>query len=409
MNETAAELAMVDPNRDVPFNLADPIVCFANDWRGDPTSKHHIMRTYSERTDVVWVESSGMRRPQLTSAGDLRRIGARLRRSAGGLTRESDRLHVLSPLSVPLPGSASAQTVNRHLYRWSVQRTLRRLGISGDPLLWVYTPTVAPYLAGLRRRGLVYHCVDRWWAFSDYDGDVMRACHESLCRTADVVFASSAELLDDCRHLTDRAYLIRHGVEWEHFSRAALQPQTRPADIADIAGPILGFFGLIHEWIDQDLVCSLADAFPDATVVLIGKVQVNVEKLRSRPNVRLLGQKPYGELPAYSAFFDVGLIPFVNNDLTTAVNPIKLREYLSAGMPVVATALPEIELLASNPRLRTGSSPAEHIAGIRHFLEEAGGADIRRAAAESMLPESWPGRCAEMARLTARHVPRSAS
>jgi glycosyltransferase involved in cell wall biosynthesis len=400
MNQSAESLAIIDSTPNVTVDVDDPIVCFANDWRGDPTSKHHIMRTYSERTDVVWVESSGMRRPQLTSAGDLHRIGARLRRFAGGLTRESDRLHVLSPLSVPIPGSRAAHAVNRHLYRWSVQGSLRRLGIARDPLLWVYTPTVAPYLEGFQRRGLVYHCVDRWWAFSDYDGDVMRTCHETLCRTADVVFASSAELLDDCRHLTDRAYLIRHGVEWEHFSRAALQPQQRPDDIADIGGPILGFFGLIHEWIDQDLVCSIADAFPDATLVLIGKAQVGVEKLRSRPNIRLLGQKPYAELPAYSAFFRVGLIPFVNNELTTAVNPIKLREYLSAGLPVVATALPEIELLADNPRLRTGTTPAQHIEGIQHFLHSGEGPEIRKAAAESMISESWQGRCAEMARLT---------
>ncbi len=379
--------------RDVP-----PIVCFANDWRGDPTSKHHIMRTFAEHADVLWVESSGMRRPQLSKATDLRRIWGRLRRSAGGLAKEEERLHVLSPLSLPLPGNTAAQEANRRIYHWSLRRTLRRLGVREDPLLWVYTPTVAPYLAGMRRGGLVYHCVDRWWAFSDYDSEVMRACHALLCREADVVFASSAALLEDCLEHTPRAHLLRHGVEWRHFARAALEPQPRPADIADVRGPILGFFGLIHEWVDQDLLCRIAEAFPEATLVLIGKVQVDVSRLERARNVRLLGQKPYAELPAYSAHFDVGLIPFAYDELTVAVNPIKLREYLSAGMPVVATGLPEIELLADNPMLRTGRTAGEHVAGIRHFLALERGAGERRAAALSMISESWLGRCAEMAR-----------
>jgi glycosyltransferase involved in cell wall biosynthesis len=393
--------ATIEGELAVALRGAPPIVCFANDWRGDPTSKHHIMRIFSRYTDVLWVESSGMRRPQLSNATDLRRIAARLKSSVGGLLREEERLHTLSPLSVPLPGSRVANAINRQLYCASLRGAMSRLGIQGEPLRWVYTPTVAPYLKTLPGRGLVYHCVDRWWSFSDYDGAVMRACHAQLCREADVVFASSAELLDDCREHTDRAHLVRHGVEWEHFARAALEPLPRPADIAGIEGPILGFFGLIHEWVDQELICALADAFPDATIALIGKVQADVSRLASRPNVRLLGQKPYAELPAYSAAFDVGLIPFVINELTAAVNPIKLREYLSAGMPVVATALPEIELLGYSPMLRTARAPDEFIAGIRHFLSAAPDADARRDAALSMIGESWLGRCAEMARLIA--------
>lgn len=380
--------------------LAGPIVCFANDWRGDPTSKHHVMKTYAEQTDVLWVESAGMRRPQLTSSHDLGRILRKLKTATGGLRKELEGLHILSPLSLPLPGNRFANALNRAIYRTSLRSAMGRVGMQGDPLLWVYTPSVAPYLSKMRRSGLVYHCVDRWWAFSDYDSAVMRECHVQLCRDADIVFASSAELLEDCLEHTPHAHLIRHGVEWEHFARAALDPPPRPADLGDVSGPVLGFFGLIHEWVDQEVLCAIADAFPEATLALIGKVQVDDSRLRSRGNIRLLGQKPYSELPAYSASFDVGLIPFAYNDLTLAVNPIKLREYLSAGMPVVATGLPEIELLSANPMLRTARTAAEHIEGIRFFLENRPPAEERKRAARSMAVESWLGRCAEMARLT---------
>ena len=390
------------------FGGGPPIVCFANDYRGDPTSKHHIMRILAGYTDVLWVESAGMRRPKLSNPLDLKRIAARLRRSAAGVQRDGhERLHVVSPLSIPLPGRRLATQANRFLYKRAVRRALANLDISGKPLLWVYTPTVAPYLASMPRSGLVYHCVDRWWAFSDYNAKVMRDCHAQLCREADVVFASAGELLEDCLKYTERAYLLRHGVEWEHFARAALDPPARPADISDITGPIIGFFGLIHEWVDQDLLCRVAEAVPHATLVLIGRVQVDDARLRGQPNIRLLGQRPYADLPAYAAAFDVALVPFVRNELTAAVNPIKLREYLCAGLPVVATALPEIVLLSDRPQLRVAETADEFVEAVVEVVEVGGGSrgsDKRRRAAQAEKGESWTGRCAAMAQLLRRHL-----
>jgi glycosyltransferase involved in cell wall biosynthesis len=387
------------------FEGGPPVVCFANDYHGDPTSKHHIMRILAGHTDVLWVESAGMRRPKLSNPLDLRRIVARLRRSAAGVQRDGhERLHVVSPLSIPLPGRRLATQANRFLYKRAITRALSGLGLTRPPLLWVYTPTVAPYLASMPRAGLVYHCVDRWWAFSDYDSKVMRDCHARLCREADVVFASAGELLQDCLKYTPRAYLLRHGVEWEHFARAALAPPERPAELRDIQGPIIGFFGLIHEWVDQDVLCRVAAAFPQATIVLIGKVQVDDARLRAMPNIRLLGQRPYAELPAYAAAFDVALVPFVRNELTAAVNPIKLREYLCAGLPVVATALPEILLLSDRPQLRVAESADEFVAAVGDALKVGRGADKRRQAAEAERGESWAGRCAAMAGLLRRHL-----
>ena len=342
-------------------SVPGPIVCFANDWNGDPTSKHHVMRCLARETDVLWVESAGMRVPNLASAGDLGRIVRRLR-SAGAPPRLEAGVRVVSPLSLPLPGNPVATALNARLYRRAVRRANRGRESAGAPLLWVYTPTVAPYLGAFTRRGLVYHCVDRWWAFEEYDPRVMRACHERLCREADVVIASAQELLDDCRAFTDRAYLVRHGVEWEHFAAAALEQHDVPPDLADAEGhPVIGFFGLIHDWIDQDLLGHVADAFPESELVMIGKTRVDVSGLSARPNVRFLGQKPYAALPAYAARFDVALVPFVLNELTRAVNPIKLREYLSAGLPVVSTALPEIIALPDDPFIRVASTSDEFV------------------------------------------------
>ncbi|HEX2166284.1 MAG TPA: glycosyltransferase, partial [Longimicrobiales bacterium] len=371
-----------------------PIVCFANDWGGDPTSKHHIMRQFSRHVPVLWVESAGMRRPRLSSLADLRRIAARLKpapaRSSAGSQASTGNVRVISPLSIPLPGNRAAEMVNRRLYR----RAVAKAGVAGDaPLLWVYTPTVAPYLDAIPHSGLVYHCVDRWWAFSEYDPAVMRRHHEALCRKADVVFASAAELLEDCRQFAPDAQLMPHGVDWDHFSRAAFNPPARPADIANVTGPIIGFFGLLHDWIDQDLLIRIADANPAATMVLIGKAPVDISRLVRHHNVRWLGQKPFAELPAYAAAFDVALVPFVRNDLTAAVNPIKLLEYLSAGVPVVATALPEIVRLSPRRGLNVAADANEFVAAVGDLLRRDSSVEERQAIAGAQAEDSWLGRC----------------
>jgi hypothetical protein len=348
-----------------------PIVCFANDWRGPPTSKHHIMRLYSGYTDVLWVEASGMRRPSLLRLHDIRRVVNRLARVARRPTVDhgtAGRLHVRSPFLLPFPASGTATRVNGMVLRRTVRNEALRSGWREPPLLWVYTPTVSSAIGGIPNSGVVYHCVDRWWAFSEYDPGIMRMHHERLCRTANVVFASSRALYDDCRVLTERVVMMPHGVDWEHFARAALQPPPRPDDLADVPGPVIGFFGLLHEWVDLGLIRAVAERFPEATVVLIGQVRVPLGGLDRLPNVRVLGHRPYERLPAYCAAFDVAILPFVLNELTEAVNPIKLWEYLSAFVDAVGRRL-------------------------------AGRDDLARGElARSMARHSWATRCAEMAR-----------
>jgi hypothetical protein len=187
-----------------------------------------------------------MRRPSLLQLHDIRRSADRLRRvlrrppRSGG---SDGRVHVRSPFLLPLPASATASWINGQVLRRTVRRASRGLGWRRPPLLWVYTPTVSAHLQRIPHRGIVYHCVDRWWAFSEYDTAIMRAHHERMCRIADVVFASSAALLADCRALTERAFLIPHGVDWEHFSAAAVHPPP-PSSACCTSGSTSGSSGL---------------------------------------------------------------------------------------------------------------------------------------------------------------------
>jgi glycosyltransferase involved in cell wall biosynthesis len=304
---------------------------------------------------------------------------------------------------VPLPGVAAVSRLNALLYRRAIRSSLRRLRLADRPLLWVYAPTVARYLDRLPRRGLVYHCVDRWWAFNDLDQREMRACHEILCRSADVVFASAKTLADDCEPLARRTVLVPHGVEWAHFARAAFEELPRPADLPADGRPILGFFGLIQDWVDQGLIRAVAEQFPQCHVVVLGRSMVDLSPLTGLANLHLLGQKPYQELPAYCRAFAAGLIPFVQNELTEAVNPIKLREYLSAGLPVVSTAMPEVVALGSVDGLHVARDQHQFLDAVAAILARSESAEQRRARAAGFASEGWLGRCLLMARET-RHA-----
>lgn len=380
----------------VPRHELPAVVAFANDWGTDPTSKHHLMRLLAERTAVLWVEASGMRRPTAASGADWSRIAKKLGKMTGALRPGAPGLVVLSPPALPFPTSAIARAVNARLYRRSVRRALLQMQCGPRPLLWVYTPTVARYLDALPARGLVYHCVDRWWAFKDYDADEMRRCHEILCRRADHVFVSSRELEQDCVQLTGRVSYVPHGVEWEHFHRAVAEPLSRPPDLPGRGRPMVGFIGMIDEWVDQELIQEVAAANPHADVVVIGAARVPIDALGRLPNVHVLGRKPFADLPAYLAHCDVALIPFQLNELTRAVNPIKLREYLSAGVPVVTTALPELVPFREHEGVDVVADRAGFVAAVTRRLIAPADSATRRRLSESMRAEGWPGRLDQM-------------
>ncbi len=376
--------------------MLPPVIAFANDWSTDPTSKHHLMRLLALRTPVLWIETTGMRRPTVTSAADWRRVLAKLKRMGGALRPGAPGLAVLSPPALPFPTSAVARRLNAWLYRRAVRKAMRQLGWTEPPVLWIYTPTAARYLDRLTARGMVYHCVDRWWAFDDYDGQEMRACHEILCRRADHVFVSSLELQSDCDQLTTAVSYVPHGVDWDHFRQALAPAATRPVDLPDTGRPVIGFIGLIDTWIDLELLADVARANPDADLVLIGASRVPLEVLGGLPNVRILGRKPFKELPGYLEAFTVSLVPFLVNELTRAVNPIKLREYLSAGVPVVATALPELLPFRGEMGVDVVDSRAEFVAAVTRQLASPMTAPERTELSQQMRGESWEGRLESM-------------
>jgi len=372
----------------------ESIICFAHDWNGDPTSKTHIMRILSDKNRILWVNSIGMRRPA-ASGRDARRLLAKLRQVGQGLVRVNSNLHVASPLAVPLPGVPGVDRLNTLLLTTSIRYFARKAGLT-RPILWTFLPNTVGLVGRLGESRVIYHCVDEYSAFAGVSRDTLRRMEQALVRRADLVLASSETLAAERRPLNPRTHFVSHGVDVAHFSRALDPALAAPPDASGLPRPVIGFFGLIAEWLDLELIAEIARRRPAWSIVMLGKATVDTSALRALPNVRLLGQKPYAELPAYCRTFDVGVIPFRVDALTVRANPLKLREYLAAGLPVVSSDLPEVRKYAGLAHLATGVDG--FIAAIETALAESRdeSARVRTAA---MARESWEARVEEISEL----------
>ena len=365
------------------------IVCFASGYDAPPTSKHHVMHILAERNVVLWVNYHASRVPTASSS-DLLYMAKKLRQVAGGMKRprkNRKNLYVLTPLVIPLPRSPLARRLNRLLLIAQIRLALGKVR-NGPTQIWSFTPDIAYTLGHFNEEEVVYYCVDDHASFSGYDKAQVLRDEEELCRRADLVVTTSMALQEAKAPWNTNTILVPHGVDYDHFSRAVQEDLPCPADLVAIPRPRLGFFGLIRDWVDVDLLAQVARKRPDWRFVMIGDADSNVDlgKYRSTPNMHFLGRKRYEELPAYCRHFDVGLIPFKINELTRAVNPIKLREYLAAGLPVISTPMPEVKLYEN--LIEIVNSSAEFEAAVEKCLATA--ETTRAARLSAMARETWP-------------------
>lgn len=374
--------------------MPNPIVAFAKDWHEDPTSNHHVLRELARTRRVLWLNSLATRTPSLASGRDLGKIRRKLVEFARGPRNVENDLWVTTPLVLPLPGSAIARAVNRQILRATIRALRLRLGI-GRFELWTFLPSTADYVGALGEDLAVYYCVDEWSMFSYLDRAQTAAAERRLLERVDAVFAINHALAEAKRATNRATFVSPHGVDHALFARALDPGLAVPADLAALPGPRIGFYGTLRDWVDFELIAHVARARPAWSIALIGQVLCDVSAVSGLPNVHLLGQKRHDELPAYCKGFDAGMIPYRIDERMTFVNPLKLREYLSAGVPVVSTPVPEVVRHAQLCRI--AATPGEFVAALDAAVAEASPA-ARRARSEAMAQETWSARVAQVTR-----------
>jgi glycosyltransferase involved in cell wall biosynthesis len=372
------------------------IICFANDWDSDPLSKKHIMLRLARTNRILWVNSIGNRKPAATTH-DVKRVFKKLRDFSKGYRQVDSSVHVFSPLALPFHGSALARQINRRALGWSLRAVCRRLGFR-NPITWTFEPASAEVAGSLGESTLVYHCVDEFSEFSGTDKQALLALERRLIEKSDCVIVSSDLLLAKKRCFNQRTHLVTHGVDVTHFRTACDSNTAVPLEIERLSGPIVGFFGLIADWIDLDLIRAIAAERPSWNVVLIGKATTGLGRLNGLPNIHCLGPKPYAALPAYAKGFDIAILPFAVNELTLAANPLKLREYLAAGLPVVSTAIPEAGRLGD--LVRVGKNKDDFIRQLQTIVD-GGITGPHSSISERMDAESWDRKVEELCRIVA--------
>jgi glycosyltransferase involved in cell wall biosynthesis len=367
------------------------ILCFSHDWTGDPLSKTHLMRVLSKDNRILWINAIANRMPTASSK-DVSRIFKKLKSFAEPVREVEPNIFVLNPLAIPTYGNEAVRKFNQKFLLSQVKNAMRKLKFS-NPLNMVFNPAAGLLAGKLGETELIYYCVDEYTAFTGV-AKGLREIEEDLFRKSDLVIVSAEKLLENKKRFNENTYIIRHGTDWRHFRKALNAETVIPAEIADLPKPIIGFHGLLADWVDYELIKKTAEHFKDGSVVLIGKIAVDAERkikiLDGVPNVHFLGRKPYAELPAFCKGFDVALNPFKISELTLAANPLKVREYLAAGLPVVSTDIPEVRVLED---CLVGTDHADFIAKIEEALKNP---KPRAEISDRIEHESWNAKVEEL-------------
>lgn len=374
----------------------DVVVLYAPPWHA-PTrfSKHHLASFFAARgSRVVYVEAPlspfGVRHGT-TFARELRRTLRPPRQVEQRVWVARHFLPVPYHAATRLTSTRAANRLGQRLLAPRIRADLRRLGFRA-PLLIAGLPHAVDALPGLAWSTLVYHCADDYAHMRGFPS-TLPELEAELCQRADLVVTTSETLCRARRRWNPRTCWIPNGADVEHFA----QPAQPAPELACLPRPIVGFVGGLSQWVDVGLLAQLASARADWTLVLIGPTGgADVSALGRLPNAHLLGPRPYEHLPSYLAGMDVAVVPFRQDPVTYYADPIKVYEYLAAGVPVVATDLPALRRLGHVVRL--AETPSAFVEQIETALRDGRAAGRAERQAEAAR-HTWSSRFERLAML----------
>lgn len=372
---------------DQPVSSAEvSYIVFSDDWGEHPSSCQHLFQHVLNDHRVLWVNTIGMRQPSLTLS-DLKKALLKVSKMFSRKNTQAnkalvDNLHVIQPFMLPFINWKFIRLLNSY---WVVNKVRKRLAElqMHSSIMVITAPNACDYIGKCAESRVVYYCVDDFSEWPGLEKNLVLAMEEQLLEKADVFIATSQALCEKMTNSKKDVTLLTHGVDVKFFTEL---PISEHRLLADIPQPRVGYFGLFDERSDQQLLQQVAQGLPNVSFVITGSVITDISILEKLPNVYFTGSVDYSELPAIAKGFNVCMLPYQLNDLTHAIQPLKIKEYLATGRPVIAT--PMREVLNLDAHVAIASSAEEWAAVIQQQI----GKDVNAAAASRaafIAGESW--------------------
>ena len=318
--------------------MQQDVIVFGEDWGKLPSSTQHLIKHIAKDRRVVWVNSIGLRKPRVTWHDLTRLIHKIIAKCRAKSTQQDtvipDNMTIINPLTIPVPKWSMTRKICQIILKKQIVPIVERLQLN-SPILWLSLPTAVDMIGHLNEEKVVYYCGDDFSGLAGVEHDTVSQREEELLHKAHVIFVSSQTLAD--KLASPKTFMIPHGVDYQLFSN-----QTVASELLPQGKPIAGFYGSISAWLDLSLLHEVIAKMPTWHFVFVGKVVVDVSALSQFPNVFFYPEVAHKELPRFSQHWDVSILPFVDNAQIRACNPLKLREYLAAGTPIISTDFPAL-------------------------------------------------------------------
>jgi glycosyltransferase involved in cell wall biosynthesis len=363
------------------------LLVFADDWGRHPSSCQHLVKQMLGSRRILWVNTIGTRAVRANSF-TVRRVFEKLNGWRHGLKHVSDSFWVYDVPMLPLSKSRVAQAMNCRWVTHRLRSVQARIGL-GLPVVLSTLPYVHWMVEGIRRRGLIYYCTDDFSHWPDADRAALVDADRIMTNSADAVLAVSQSLVDSHAE-AERCEYFPHGVDVGHFGAAQDCGDDVPEELARLPRPRIGFFGLVYEKLDFQLLSVVAERYPTATIAMIGPVDYCDERFRRLPNVTFFGRQPYADLPRWIAGLDVLLMPYVKDEMIMQSCPLKLRECLASGKPTVSVDVPEVRKLA--PHVYVAEDARDFADQVGRALDEPAGSAAIRLRQDAVRGNSWEER-----------------
>ena len=327
------------------MNKLDPIVVFSDDWGRHPSSCQHLIAQMLPRRKVLWVNTIGTR-PLRFDLRTMQRVVEKLGHwvnpaaSAGDHDDQAQLLaspKIISPRMWPSFASRGSRSLNKRLLKSALTPAIEALG--APPIVITTLPIMADLVGEIPAKRWVYYCVDDFSVWPGYDGKTMATMERELVPKVDLTAAVSEHLAEGLRKLGASPHLLTHGVDIDAWRRPVQAPDF-PEEFTRLESPFVVFWGVIDRRMDIEWLSALSRGMTRGSILLIGPQEDPDPTLAAIPRVKTLGPVSFSRLPDIASSARVLIMPYTDAPVTRAMQPLKLKEYLASGKPVVVRSIP---------------------------------------------------------------------